>query len=115
MNLKELGYPDPKDMWGEYSVHESWSKDDKAQLDLWLIGAAASIVFAEQSVINRVNARVKEILLCAKDGSMSAHDCIDAVKPLVLFTKEERAVIDANAEKQSHMMTAFHKNPGPQN
>jgi hypothetical protein len=101
--------PTPEDLWGDCSI-PNWNEQNKTLWKLWLSGIAAVIIFANQSVIERVANVVKETTLKAKAGDMTAEESIEIISPNNLISKKEWDEINNSAKKQGEMINKFLQN-----
>lgn len=91
-NKPSLHFPHPKDLWGDYTV-ETWSRQQRGWLEIWLHALASLIIFADQSTIDRVNPFVQLIIKQAKEGKLTYQETITSIRPEDVFTKEEMEYI----------------------
>ncbi|MCK9567502.1 hypothetical protein M0R72_00970 [Candidatus Pacearchaeota archaeon] len=98
--------PTPEDLWGDCEV-TGWDERHTSLWKLWLRGIAAIIVFAEQSVIDRVEEVVRLTTAKAKAGDLTAEEAVWLVSPLVLISSKEWDTINAIAREQGQMVGNF--------
>jgi hypothetical protein len=97
-NKISLHFPQPKDLWGDYTV-EHWTRQQRGWFEIWLHALASTIIFAEQSTIDRVNPFVQLIIKQAKEGNLTYQDAVTSVRPVDVFTKEELEYIRSDMEQ----------------
>lgn len=109
---KPARIPTPEDLWGDCEV-AGWDERHTALWKLWLRGIAAIIVFAEQTVVDRVAEVVRSTTAKAKDGRLTAEEAVWEVSPIVLISSEEWDEINVTARKQGHVVSKFFLSDSP--
>lgn len=87
-NKISLHFPHPKDLWGDYDI-PNWTRLQRGWFEIWLHALASTIIFAEQSTIDRVNPFVQLVIKQAKEGKLTYQEAVTSVRPEDVFTKEE--------------------------
>ena len=104
-----MNLPFPKDLWGDYQI-ETWTRQQREWFEIWLMGIAFSLLFADQLVGDRVTKKVQEVINLAKANEITAEDAISLVRPKQIFSVEELEVIENNAEKFGTKLGMFRIN-----
>jgi hypothetical protein len=100
------GIPEPKDLWGDYTV-QSWTHKERGMFAIWIWGIASVLVFTDQNVTDRVHSKVQSIIDKAKAGEISYQEAIDQVRPMAIFSDEELKIASMNAQEYGPMMAKF--------
>jgi hypothetical protein len=62
--------------------------------ELWLIGIAAVIIFAEQDVIDRVADVVKTTTAKTRNRELTADEAVKLISPIEIITPKEWTIIN---------------------
>jgi hypothetical protein len=104
--------PTPEDLWGDCKV-DGWDDHHTFLWKLWLMGIAAILIFADQTVIDRVAEVIRSTTTKARSGELTAEEAVWAISPMVLISSEEWEIIKGNARKQGHIAEKFFLSDDP--
>jgi hypothetical protein len=112
-------FPEPSELWDNYLTTEGiflegsgWSEDSINKFHLQISGIANSIIYAEQSIINRVVPQIKDIITKIKTKEISEEEGIKLVHAKVVFSKVELENIREEYNNDGGMLESFYENRG---